>query len=480
MADQPHTGDGVRVRFAPSPTGYLHVGGARTAIFNWLWARHTGGAFVLRIEDTDAERSSEESEASLIADLEWLGLDWDEGPVRGGPHSPYRQTERLDVYREAADELLKARKAYPCFCTDEELEEKREAARAAGRAPHYDGICRDLTAPEIEARRARGLPEAIRFRVPAGRVSFDDIVRGDMDLEHDMVGDFVILRSNGLPTYNFAAAVDDARMGITHVIRGEEHLSNTLRQILVLDALGAPHPRYVHVPLILAEDRSKLSKRHGSSSVAELRDGGFVSDAVFNYLVLLGWSHPESEEVLSREQLVAAFTLDRIGRAAAVFDPNKLRWMNGQHIRAMSPDAYYAIAQPYLPSWLAGEYSEAECRDIALILQDAVETLADLPVQCAVFAPDVTYEPDAKQVLDDPGARGVVTAFARLLGELDDDLTPDAFKKLAKAAGKETGRKGKELFFPLRAAITGNLHGPDLSRVASVKGRSRVARALQI
>lgn len=470
--------ESVRVRFAPSPTGYLHVGGARTAIFNWLWAKHTNGTYVLRIEDTDAERSTAESEISLIKDLEWLGLDWDEGPLKGGAHAPYRQSERAAIYKEIATGFLGSDAAYPCFCTDEALEAAREAARAASRPPHYPGTCAKLTSDEIAAHRKKGLPEAVRFRVPDGRVVFDDVVRGEMELDHDMVGDFVILRSNGLPTYNFAAAVDDARMEITHVIRGEEHLSNTLRQIMIYDALGAPHPQFVHVPLILAEDRSKLSKRHGASSIEELRAGGFLAEAVFNYLVLLGWSHPGSKEVLSRAEITSAFEISRIGKAAAVFDRQKLLWMNGQHMRAMSLDAFIPLAGPHLPAWVKDEYDEDACREIIAILQDAIETLADLEAQCSVFASKVEYEPDATELLSGAGAKKVVNAFAKLLTAHEGDLTPDSFKALVKSAGKETGQKGKDLYWPLRAAITGNVHGPDLSRVASVKGKERIEKEL--
>jgi len=465
----------VRVRFAPSPTGFLHVGGARTAIFNWLWARHTGGTFVLRIEDTDAERSSAESEASLIEDLKWLGLDWDEGPDVDGARGPYRQSDREEVYRGVAAVFVADGHAYPCFCSDEELEQKRLKAKVEGRPPHYDRTCRDLTQVQIDEKRDAGVPEVIRFRVPDGVVRFADVVRGDMTLDHSMVGDFVIVRSNKLPTYNFAATVDDARMDITHVIRGEEHLSNTLRQILVYDALGAAHPAFVHVPLILAEDRSKLSKRHGAASVEELRGRGFLADAVFNYLTLLGWSHPEAKEVLSREETIEAFDIARIGKAAGVFDPTKLAWMNGQHIRLLSPEAFHPLARPFLPEWLGELYDDAAMDRVLDVLQDAIETLDQLPEQCGVFADPVVFEADAVDVLKDDGAKAVLSAFAAALDALDGELTPEAFKATAKAVGKETGRKGKELFFPLRAAITGRTHGPDLSRTASVKGRERVA-----
>jgi len=466
----------VRVRFAPSPTGYLHVGGARTAIFNWLWARHTGGALVLRIEDTDVERSTPESEAALIEDLKWLGLDWDEGPDVGGARGPYRQSDREEVYRGVAAVFVADAHAYPCFCTDELLEQKRLAARVAGRPPQYDGTCRDLTQQQIDEKRDAGIPEVTRFRVPDGLVRFDDVVRGEMTLDHSMVGDFVIVRSNGLPTYNFAAAIDDARMDITHVIRGEEHLSNTLRQILVYNALGASHPVFVHVPLILAEDRSKLSKRHGAASVEELRRRGFIPSAVFNYLVLLGWSHPEGKEVLTREETIEAFDIARIGKAAGVFDPDKLAWMNGQHLRALPAERFHPLARPFLPEWVSTQYDASAIDAILDVLQDSIETLDQLPGLCAVFADPVEFEPEAAEVLKDEGAKGVLTAFATALEAQEGELTPEVFKASAKVAGKEAGRKGKELFFPLRAAITGRVHGPDLSRTAAVKGRERVAR----
>ena len=466
----------VRVRFAPSPTGNLHVGGARTAIFNWLWARHTSGTFVLRIEDTDVERSTRASEASLIEDMKWLGLDWEEGPDVGGGRGPYRQSDREEVYRGVAAVFVADGAAYPCFCTDADLERKREEALASGRPPQYDGTCRDLTQAQIDEQRDAGVPEVIRFRVPAGVVRFADVVRGEMTLDHSMVGDFVIVRSNGLPTYNFAAAVDDARMGITHVIRGEEHLSNTLRQILVYNALGTEPPAFAHVPLILAEDRSKLSKRHGAASVEELRKRGFIPSAVFNYLVLLGWSHPQGRDVLTREETVAAFDIKRIGKAAGVFDPARLAWMNGQHLRALSPEAFHPLARPFLPEWVADLYDEPAIDALLDVLQDSIETLDQLPGLCTVFADPVELDPDAAEVLNDEGAKSVLSAFASALDAHDGNLTPEAFKAMAKAAGKEAGRKGKELFFPLRAAITGRVHGPDLSRTAAVKGRERVAR----
>jgi nondiscriminating glutamyl-tRNA synthetase len=468
----------VRVRFAPSPTGYLHVGGARTAIFNHLFARHNGGTFVLRIEDTDVERSTRESELSLIEDLRWLGLDWDEGPDVGGPYGPYRQSERMPIYREVADKLVAQGSAYPCFCTDEELDRKREELIAASRPPQYDGTCRDLTAAEVAERRATGLPEAIRFKVGEGVVRFHDAVRGDMELAHDMVGDWVTLRSNGLPTYNFACAVDDSMMKISHVIRGEEHLPNTLRQIMIYDALGAQPPIFAHVPLILAEDRSKLSKRHGASSVGDLRANGYLPDAAANYLVLLGWSHPQSQEIMPREEMVKTFTIERIGKAAAVFDKKKLMWMNGQYIRKLDLDTLMKLVKPYTPEFLK-HYDAAPRREIASILQDSIDTLADFETRAKIFEPETVYEEEAKALMQTESARRVVESMSKRLREHDGPITPESFKEMILATGQETGLKGKDLYFPIRGAMTGSVHGPDLTRVAAVKGKDTVLRLLE-
>ena len=468
--------NGVRVRFAPSPTGYLHVGGARTAVFNWLFARHTGGSFVLRIEDTDVERSTRESEASLVDDLRWLGLDWDEGPDVGGEFGPYRQSERLELYRAVAEDMVARGLAYPCFCTDDELAARREAAVKAGGAPHYDGTCRDLTAAAVEERRNAGTPESIRFRVPEDRITINDLVRGDVSMNTDMVGDFVILRSNGLPTYNFAAAHDDGSMDITHVLRGEEHLPNTLRQILVYRAMNVEPPAFGHVPLILADDRSKLSKRHSASSVGELRERGFLPSAVVNYLLLLGWSHPDEKEKLSVEEMVTSFDIDRIGKTAAMYDTKKMAWMNGLYIRDLPPDEWAEFALPRLPVAIRSAYDEKAQRQIAELLQAHVETLEQLPEQTAVFDGDIGYDPEAAAAL--AGAGDVLGALSEELRQIDGDWSPENIKAAFKRAGKAAGKKGKDLFFPIRAALTGNLHGPDLARVASIKGRDKVLQLI--
>ena len=370
----------VRVRFAPSPTGWLHVGGARTALFNWLYARQHGGAFVVRIEDTDVQRSSGESEQGVLDDLRWLGLDWDEGPDIGGPFGPYRQSERLALYRAAADRLLASGAAYPCFCTDEELEARRKAALAAGHPPHYDGRCRDLTEAKRAARRAEGRPESVRFRVPAGDQVLRDEVRGEVRFPDGMVGDFVLLRSNGLPTYNFAAVVDDAAMKFTHVIRAEEHLSNTPRQLMLYQALGEQPPAFAHVPLILNRDRSKMSKREGEAAVAvgDWRRAGFVSDALIAYLALLGFHPGDDREILTRAELLEAFTLDRVGSAGSVFDADKLRCVNAHVLHHASGEQLREWGEPFLPD-VARRLSVPRLTSLLELVRGNLAMLADLP-----------------------------------------------------------------------------------------------------
>jgi nondiscriminating glutamyl-tRNA synthetase len=468
-----------RVRFAPSPTGYLHVGGARTAIFNWLFARHHKGEFLLRIEDTDEARSTRESEQSLFDDLHWLGLEWQEGPDKPGPHAPYRQSERQDIYHKAVDELVGRGLAYPCFCSDELLETKRKAAQARHEAPKYDGTCRSLGPDEVAAKRKEGHKEVVRFIVPEDEVvTFTDLVRGNVEINTNTVGDFVILRSTGLPTYNFAAAMDDATMEVTHVLRGEEHLPNTLRQILVYRALGKPVPEFAHLPLILAEDRSKLSKRHGASSVGQLRDMGFLPAAVVNYLVLLGWSHPDGKEVLDPGEMIESFTIERVNKSAAVYDPQKLRWMNGQHIRRMPVTELFKVADPHFPEEIRSGHSADERMQMLTILHDAIETLDDLTAAAQPFLKNPPYDDEAKALLSSSTSAKVLASLEKALTGAGD-ITPDGFKDVMKAVGKEAGAKGKDLYWPVRAALTGSVHGPDLAGVAAIKGRDTVVRQLR-
>src|SRR5919198_5768697 len=345
----------MRVRFAPSPTGHLHVGNARTALFNWLLARGQGGTCILRIEDTDVDRSTRESEASMIADLRWLGLDWDEGPDIGGPRGPYRQSERLHLYQSYAGELLNAGAAYYCFCTVAQLEAERQEALAAGRPARYAGTCRRLTREQADARLAAGERPAIRFRVPEDRdVVFTDAVRGDVRFETDVIGDPIIVRADGNPAYNFAVVVDDALMEITHVIRGEDHISNTPRQILRYEALGFTPPTFAHLALVMGPDHGPLSKRHGATSVAEFRSKGYLPEALTNYLALIGWSprtagggSGEDAELIPMEELARRFAIEDVGHSAGVFDPEKLAWMNRQYMKAAAPSRIAAESARY-------------------------------------------------------------------------------------------------------------------------------------
>lgn len=483
-----------RLRFAPSPTGWLHVGGARTAYFNWLYARKHAGALVLRIEDTDLARSSEASEIGVLDDLRWLGLTWDEGPDVGGPHGPYRQSERLGIYRARADALIAAGRAYRCFCTDEDLERRRASALAAGRPPHYDGRCRALPAAESAARAAAGEPASVRFAVPARAWTLQDHVRGEVTFPAGMVGDFVLLRSGGLPTYNFACVVDDALMRISHVLRAEEHLANTPRQLMLYDAFGFTPPEFAHVALILNRDRTKMSKRAGEAAVAvgDWRRAGYVPEGLLSYLALLGFHPGDDREILSREELIEAFTLDRLGRSGSVFDATKLAWVNAQVLHhATGPQlAAWLAAGPGPGTEPAGDWRSACARLLdplpppqrlhALeVVRGNVATLAELPSELgALFSDGLAREADAAAALAAPGAAALCAALAGALGGLAE-WTPEGFKSTLQIVGREQGRKGKELFMPVRAALTGRLHGPELPMLAELLGRPRCIQRLR-
>ena len=464
--------DDVRVRFAPSPTGWLHVGGARTAYFNWLFARQHHGVMALRIEDTDVARSSADSEAGVLEDLRWLGLDWNEGPDLGGPFGPYRQSERLTLYRERAGFLVAQNAAYPCFCADAELEARRAAQLAAGRPPQYDGRCRRLSPAEREIQRAEGRSESIRFVVEPRDWTLRDRVRGDVRFPAGMVGDFVLLRSNGLPTYNFACAVDDAGMRISHVIRAEEHLPNTVRQLMLYDALGDTPPAFAHVPLILNSDRSKMSKRDGEAAVAvgDWRRAGYLPEALLSYLALLGFHPGDNREVLTRRELIEAFTLERVGKSGAVFDPDKLRWMNAHYLHHATGPELLALGAAFLPEWAAGRPQAWLTRALELI-RGNLATLKDIAVELEPFAADgPRFETDARTIADGEAARVICQALSDEIESLEQ-WSADVFKSAVQAVGKRVGAKGRDLYQPIRAALTGRTHGPELPAIAELLGR---------
>jgi len=457
----------VRVRFAPSPTGGLHVGSARTALFNWLFARHAGGVVVLRIDDTDVARSETRHEESILEDLRWLGLDWDEGPDTGGPVGPYRQSERLERYRAAAAALLASGHAYHCFCTGERLEALRAEQRAAGVTPRYDRRCAALSREEAGGRLAAGEPAAVRFAVPGAEVAVDDALRGVVTVGAGALGDFIILRSDGVAGYNFATAVDDAAMGITHVIRGDDHLTNTARQLLLLRELGAPAPRYAHHGMILDPEGGKLSKRHGATSVGEFRELGYLPQALVNYLALLSWSHGE-EELLDRERLVAEFELERLSPSAAAFDRGKLDWLAHEHVMRLDPEEHARRFAARLPEGTPPQAATA----LAAAAQPSLSAYGEAPAfGAAVLEPPQLDEAALALVA---GARVQLAHLAEARAAAVEWLDPAAARALLAAYrewGAAHGLSAKRLLMPLRVALTGREHGPELHYVLAALHR---------
>ena len=460
----------MRVRFAPSPTGALHVGNARTALFNWLLARGQEGAFIFRIEDTDAERSTRESEASMIRDLRWLGLDWDEGPDIGGPRGPYRQSERLHLYQSYATELLNGDAAYYCFCTAAQLEVERQEAVAAGRPARYAGTCRRLPREQVDARIAAGEKPAIRFRVPEPRdVVLTDLVRGDVRFHTDVIGDPVIVRGDGMPAYNFAVVVDDALMEVTHVIRGEDHISNTPRQILLYEALGFTPPAFAHLALVMGPDHSPLSKRHGATSVNEFRTKGYLPEALCNYLALIGWSPGNDEELLPIDELARRFSLDDVGHSAGVFDEEKLAWVNRHYLKIADPLRLAELAVPYfrdagvpMNPTSAGIEFLASAMPMASASVDRLNQVAGRLAFLFDFDPARALEdPHIRRELSADAARAVVTALAEELASAPR-LDRERFRAVANQVKTRTGQKGKALFHPIRLVLTGRAEGPEL------------------
>ncbi|MEE4310962.1 MAG: glutamate--tRNA ligase [candidate division KSB1 bacterium] len=464
----------VRVRFAPSPTGHLHIGNARTAILNWLYARHTGGTFILRIEDTDPERSKDAYIQQIIDDMTWLGLSWDEGPDAGGDYGPYRQSERFDIYSKYADALVGKGFAYPCYCTAEELEAARKDAIARGGSANYNGRCRDLSEDERKSMESQGRKPALRFRVPDGNVDFTDIVKGSISFPEENIGDFVIMRSEGIPTYNFAAVVDDHSMRITHIIRGDDHVSNTPRQIVLYRALGFELPQFAHIPMILGSDRQRLSKRHGATSIDEYQGNGYLPAALINYLSLLSWSSKSGDEVLSIDRLIEEFDFSRVSHAAAIFDVEKLNWLNGTYIRAMDVERLTQLAVPFFAR--AGyESTDMDLiRDITSVLQDKIDYLAQLEEHAAIFFQESVKIEDAaaREMIRKESTQKVLWSFLRELRSVEH-VDMENFRSMMKIVQKETGVMGKDLWMPIRIALTGHVHGPELPSIVEIFGREK-------
>ncbi len=481
----------IRVRFAPSPTGNLHIGGARTALFNWLFARKNSGVFILRLENTDLERNIPEAEEGITKSLQWLGLNWDEGPDRGGPYGPYRQSERLAIYRREAERLLTAGLAYRCYCSPVELAAQREEARKKGLAPRYSGRCRELTEAERFRLEKAGINPAIRVKIPQeGVTTVKDLIRGEVTFENNTLDDFVIMKSNGVPTYNFACVVDDSLMQISHVIRAEEHLSNTPRQVILYKLLGYRLPAFAHVPMILAPDRSKLSKRHGATSVEEFREGGYFPEALVNYLALLGWSPGDEREMMPVEEITASFSLGGVSKHAAIYDLKKLTWLNGQYLNALPLERVTREALPFFqargyisenPS--PGEY--AYLQQAVATVRSRVHTLVELADAVDYFFQDnFTYdEKGVKKFFRRPETADLLQRGKDVLAKTEPFDLPTveaAYRNLI----AELGISGGALIHPTRLAISGKTMGPGLFDLIVALGKKkcleRMERAIQL
>lgn len=478
----------MKVRFAPSPTGPFHIGGARSALFNWLLARREGGTFLLRIEDTDLVRSTRESEENIKAALKWLGMDWDEGIDVGGDNGPYRQTERLDIYKEVTDRLIAEGKAYYCYCTEEELEAERQAQLARGETPKYNGHCRHLTEEQRAAYEAEGRKPTVRLRVPLNEtVAFDDMVRGHVSFESNGIGDFVIVKSDGIPVYNYAVVIDDHTMEVTHVIRAEEHLSNTPRQIVIYNALGWDVPTFGHISLIMGKDGKKMSKRHGATSVEQYKNLGYLPEAINNFLALMGWAPEGEQELFTTEELIKNFSMDRVAKNPAVFDIDKLNWINFNYMKKLTDEELYALCLPSLQEagYASAQPDEAEKARLTMLcvcLKDHISYGAQIKEEAAMFftdsiSIDEEHRDDIKAVLAEESCPTVLAAFSDKLKAMDE-VTPEQVKAAIKAIMKETKLKGKFVFMPIRVAITGQMHGPDLNYIVPLLGRDTVLARL--
>lgn len=477
----------VRVRFAPSPTGYLHIGGARTALFNWLFAHKMGGKLILRIEDTDTERLKEDSVSQILTSLKWLGINWDEGPEVGGDCGPYYQSERLDIYKEYADKLLEEGKAYYCFCSAADLEAQREKQRAAKQPFRYARTCRDLSAEEVQARIAAGEPYSVRVKIPVeGTITVHDLIHGDVTFNMDQFDDFVIVKSNGMPTYNFAVVVDDHLMGMTHVLRAEEHLSNTPKQLLIYEALGWEPPKFGHMPMILAPDRSKLSKRHGATSVEEFRSQGYLAEAIVNYLTLLGWGPGDERELFTLQETVELFELEQMSKKAAIYDTKKLTWMNGQYLSELPLEKILPEAKPFFikdglvtEEWFNDAANEAYFEKLVDVVRVRVKTLQEVADASAYFFKELEGY-DEKGVSKHFKPENIAILEQCIAAIKADDVydltsTEAAYNKIAADNGLALGK----VIHPTRLALTGRTVSPGMFDVMVLLGKEKTLARLE-
>jgi nondiscriminating glutamyl-tRNA synthetase len=477
----------VRVRYAPSPTGHLHIGNARTALFNYLFARNQGGKFIIRIEDTDKKRNIAGGEESQLKYLKWLGMDWDESVDVGGEYGPYRQSERNDIYQTYYNQLVENGHAYKCYCTEEEIAAEREEQTERGETPHYSGKCRHLTAEERATLESEGREPSIRIIVPEGKTyTFEDMVKGTVSFESEGMGDWVIIKKDGTPTYNFAVTIDDYLMKISHVLRGDDHISNTPKQLMVYEALGWEPPIFGHMTLIVNESRKKLSKRDESiiQFIEQYEELGYLPEALFNFITLLGWSPTGEEELYSKEEFIKIFDASRLSKSPALFDTNKLTWMNNQYMKKIEVDRVLELSMPHLVK--AGVLSESLtdeehewARGLVSLLQEKMSFGAEIVrLSDMFFKEEAEYEEDAKEVLTGETVPEVLKSFAQELENLDS-FKADGIKAAMKAVQKSTGQKGKNLFMPIRAAVSGQTHGPDLPQAIELLGKAKVLNRIQ-
>ncbi|NEW03929.1 glutamate--tRNA ligase [Bacillus megaterium] len=477
----------VRVRYAPSPTGHLHIGNARTALFNYLFARNQNGKFIIRIEDTDQKRNIEGGEESQLRYLKWLGIEWDESIDVGGEYGPYRQSERTEIYQKYTEELLEKGLAYHCYCTSEELEKEREEQQANSQMPRYSGKCRNLTAEQRAELEAEGREPSIRFRVPSNtEIKWNDIVKDEVSFESEGIGDFVIVKKDGTPTYNYAVAIDDYLMKMTHVLRGDDHISNTPKQILVYEALGWTPPVFGHMTLIVNENRRKLSKRDESiiQFIEQYKELGYLPEALFNFITMLGWSPVGEEEIFSKEQFIEIFDPARLSKSPALFDTSKLRWMNNQYMKQLDLDEVVALSVPHLVK--AGKVEETRdaeteqwVRDLVALYQEQMSFGAEIVELTEMFfKKEIDYSEEAKAVLAEEQVPEVLKAFAEEISSLEE-FSADEIKAATKAVQKATGQKGKKLFMPIRVATTGETHDPELPKAISLLGKETVLARLE-
>ncbi len=466
----------VRVRFAPSPTGYLHVGNVRTALFNFLFAKNRDGKFILRIEDTDLERSKREFEDALIKDLEWLGIKWDEGFIVGGDFGPYRQTERLDIYKKYAEKLINEGKAYYCFCSKEELEKEREKQKRMGKIPKYSGKCRNIPIDEALNRIKNGEKAVVRLKVPKNhKIIFEDAVFGHQEIDSSQVDDRVLLRSDGTPTYNFACVVDDYEMKITHILRGEQHLSNTPLQALIYEMIGIKPPVFAHLSTINGPDGKKLSKRHGATSILEFREKGYLPEAMVNYLSLLGWSPPDEKEIMTLNEIISKFSLERVSKSPAIFDIKKLNWVNREHMKMIDKKRLVQLSIPYFKNFdIFNEVDEKIEKFVELILDgflNHIDYLSQIVYESQMIfkfnLENLNVDEEVKKILGKEESKVVISCFYDKIKDIEY-LDFESYKNAVLGCMKELGIKGKNLFHPIRVGITALSSGPEIEKLIEI------------